>query len=877
MENPFEKANPEPVNPEVQTPLESQPQEMAQQPQEPSEKKHLSAGKIITIFAVIIFIALIAGIVIYSQAGVWFKGQVVDDRVIQDQLTDEQRAMQDIERRPAAAELNEYELLHKDLLTAFSSPCEQFKAELDYAFDTSNWISGDRSYWNTLVKMKEYNCLNDCDYTFYDAILQIELKNYGSTTNEIVSGFEEIGTRRIQDTRSTLVQDIHTIINTCGTDTCKKLFDVFAYFTVQFTSENIASDLIVTYTDADRNMMTFILDKMFAACNFCIEIDDFIKNPKFDSDYYFPNNSKRIIEDLTDKYKDVYTATLINVDESTLEKYKEIDEVIPRDTAETFDDFMYETSEEEIKTLETMDRIEYEKAQDEIMTMDMSESMTYTKSDAEIKTLETMDAATYTRSDAVLTTNDATGARVIDYGEEATTDTATDTSEPGYDPTTGAAAPDTDTESSDQGDSEYPVGAGPLTYLPSIPVAFASSRDDVLEHIQSYIKEKCEMPTTCTSLTIEPPFDQDKYEYDPLEIFKQQLTITTVETGQVLYRYEVPAESSITINDQKSITVSDKSVEVHVPLNQTNGGRLTVTAYDVTGRLLEQCSDYVDIYPMEPKDEPEDEPEDIPEDEPEDDTTTTTTTTTTTPTTTTSTSTTPSSSTSTSFPSAQCNSLEIVEPLNAKADGQAIVTLNSGGYLNERLAIIVNTSPDIVSGYRFRSDKGTVTFNGQGIQDGDSLYYDVPFDITSVRMNGGPAEGESDTITVWAKDMSGRGITTCNDSFAVNVPKMQIAYSPSEPSYPPDIQQTVIPAEPTQITTPAAPAVPSLPVVMPPEASELEPAVILHPGAEEEAPQVTAPPQIVEDGPGVLIYFVGAGLGGLLFSRRKNKNLSEPV
>ena len=184
-----------------------------------------------------------------------------------------------------------------------------------------------------------------------------------------------------------------------------------------------------------------------------------------------------------------------------------------------------------------------------------------------------------------------------------------------------------------------------------------------------------------------------------------------------------------------------------------------------------------------------------------------------------------------------CRSLEIISPGDAAEPGTPTIELSSGEYSNKILEIKVDADAGSVQDYKYSSTNGYITFNGQ-----ETLYTTD----TTVIMEGVIPAGETDTISVWARKAGSlEGIQTCNDGYTVTVPEEEEPpppekYTPpptiTEEPPPPPIQEVVVP-EPEPTSTPA--------------------------------PVHAAAPEMPSNGPGVLIYLIGAGLGGTLLRKRK--------
>lgn len=192
---------------------------------------------------------------------------------------------------------------------------------------------------------------------------------------------------------------------------------------------------------------------------------------------------------------------------------------------------------------------------------------------------------------------------------------------------------------------------------------------------------------------------------------------------------------------------------------------------------------------------------------------------------------------------AECRSLEIVKPDAAKGD-QPTILVPLSGYINEQLAIQVDTDPDAVSLYRYKSLEATITFDNQG-----HIYDTIK---TSVVMNHTDTS-KGDIVTVWALDSNGEGIQSCHDSFVVQI---------NTPEPPP------VTAAP--VTTTYVPPVTAAPVSAPVTAAPQVQYVVAAPTT-QTLYHNAAVPGSPANGPGVLLYFAGAGIGGVLLRRRKRK------
>ncbi len=194
-------------------------------------------------------------------------------------------------------------------------------------------------------------------------------------------------------------------------------------------------------------------------------------------------------------------------------------------------------------------------------------------------------------------------------------------------------------------------------------------------------------------------------------------------------------------------------------------------------------------------------------------------------------------------PAPQCRSLEIVKPDAAVGD-QPTILIPLSGYVNEELAIQVDTDPDAVSLYRYKSLEATITFDNQG-----HIYDTIK---TSVIMNHTDTS-KGDIVTVWDLDNEGAGIQECHDSFVVQI---------NTPEPPPASA-----APPATTYVPPTPAPPPPPIT---SEQQFQQVAVPQPPP-TPAVHAAAIPRSPENGPGMLLYLAGAGIGGVLLRHRKRK------
>jgi len=122
-------------------------------------------------------------------------------------------------------------------------------------------------------------------------------------------------------------------------------------------------------------------------------------------------------------------------------------------------------------------------------------------------------------------------------------------------------------------------------------------------------------------------------------------------------------------------------------------------------------------------------------------------------------------------------------------------------------------------------------------------------------MEGIVPEGATETISVWArKTETLEGIQACNDGYVVTVPEEEEPPPPEDPPPPVTVTEEEPPPPVQEIVVTEEPA---------PE-PEPEP---------EPTPQPVhaAAPKVADTGPGILIYVFGAGIGGALLRKKRQK------
>jgi hypothetical protein len=214
----------------------------------------------------------------------------------------------------------------------------------------------------------------------------------------------------------------------------------------------------------------------------------------------------------------------------------------------------------------------------------------------------------------------------------------------------------------------------------------------------------------------------------------------------------------------------------------------------------------------------------------------------------------------------RCLSLAITDPYYADlgqninvAELPAAEYTEADGYKNIALEVEAQvTDPSAITGYEYKSEFGRVKFD-----DGTGPQTTLVSTSDTVVMTGGPQQDEDETITVTAQKL-GDNIEICSADFT-------IFYDEDRPPEipPPDFP----PGTPPPRETPPPPE----------EVPDEPPVIIIEPEPEVEEIVITPPVEIVEPelheaapvqpktGPGMLIYLVGAGLGGAILSRRRRK------
>ncbi|MBU1446348.1 hypothetical protein KKD70_03745 [Patescibacteria group bacterium] len=224
--------------------------------------------------------------------------------------------------------------------------------------------------------------------------------------------------------------------------------------------------------------------------------------------------------------------------------------------------------------------------------------------------------------------------------------------------------------------------------------------------------------------------------------------------------------------------------------------------------------------------------------------------------------------------------LTIVKPVDANVAGQGSVEIDED-YSQQSIEIVINNDGYNISEYKYASDTGSISFSGAG-----STYFS---NSKIAYMDGGPDAGDSDVVVVWAVDKELGGV--CSDSFKVyrsseEVPKeydtndtTTVTENDDCPVCPTvtcpqvtcptcDCSNTDTAPDPedyvtTSVTseTPSTTSVGSLHGAA--EETSIPGTSPLHPGA-------PMPGENPQTGPGLLLLFGAAGLGGA-YVRRKRK------
>jgi len=407
--------------------------------------------------------------------------------------------------------------------------------------------------------------------------------------------------------------------------------------------------------------------------------------------------------------------------------------------------------------------------------------------------------------------------------------------------------------------------------------AYSPSVQSVLQQVYD---DNCiveEIPQNCEDLNIKAPFESDTHVMDNLfDPATDELAVEIVggEDNIQNYRYTA-AQDTVKFDDTSSDFISqNQMVSLSGGPAEGDTEEITVTAIDVTGRPLTECSDSFTI--TRPAEE-----------------------------------------------QPVCRSLEIVEPAAANQPGTPTIEIPASGFENETIRVELDADPGSYVDLRYTSDNGNITFNDEGVLDTSAL---------SVSMDGAPPEDVEELVTVWARqetDGGVSGIETCNDAFIVTVsPEIDEDEPPRLTFVPPDEEEPVcgdgeinqdfeecddgnningdgcsadciIEDEPPSLTyVPPDEEEDEPPVItyVPPTEEEDEPSVITYvPSTEEEdepptttiattppteptpvyvtqtpaQPAHAAAPATPETGPGLIIPLIGTALGGAWLRRKK--------
>jgi len=358
-----------------------------------------------------------------------------------------------------------------------------------------------------------------------------------------------------------------------------------------------------------------------------------------------------------------------------------------------------------------------------------------------------------------------------------------------------------------------------------IRTAYAqSSSSSVASVITDAYTEQCTTPTptpkdkdnSCKSLIITSPDSGGLYEISgKLDSSKDHLKFI-VDNDALIATYHITSKNTVLNNDDTDITTTNNNIGLSEGPSAGGEDVIKVVAIGKDKKPIDACSAEIKIKRSQTPPPPKQ----------------------------------PLSPSKT-----ECRSLEIVSPGNASQSGVPTIELSSGSYTNKVLEIKVDADAGSVKDYKYSSSNGYIKFN-----DKNTLYTTDK----KVVMKGVIPAGHTDTISIWARDSkTSSGIQTCHDGYVVTAPKKEEPtppkkYIPSstiteEPPTPP-IEEVVVPKPET---TPAPePTVSAIP------------AVIHHVSTPRHAASEPAP-KMPSNGPGVLIYLVGAGLGGALLKRRK--------
>jgi hypothetical protein len=366
-----------------------------------------------------------------------------------------------------------------------------------------------------------------------------------------------------------------------------------------------------------------------------------------------------------------------------------------------------------------------------------------------------------------------------------------------------------------------------------LTVAYAQSYSPTVQSVlQSVFDSKCppeqqKIPNNCEGLNIEAPFDSDSYVMSDLfDPSIDNLGVKIVGGEDNIQNYKYTSDSgTVKFNESSSsYNTSNKTVTLSGGPNEGETDKITVTAIDVTGLPLKECTDSVVL--SRPKaDQP------------------------------------------------VCKSLKIIAPDDANQTGTPTVEISSP-YNNEVLKVALDAEAGSYDDIRYTSDKGNITFNGQGVLDTTSL---------EVKMNGAPPEDTEELVTVWARakstDGSYSGIKTCTDAFIVKIPGAPptLTYVPpttTDEEPPPTITYvppTTTEEEPPPVITYVPPtttittSTPTEPAPIYVTQTQPQPTII----TTTATPIHAAAPATPSTGPGLIIPLIATAMGGAWLRRKK--------
>lgn len=194
------------------------------------------------------------------------------------------------------------------------------------------------------------------------------------------------------------------------------------------------------------------------------------------------------------------------------------------------------------------------------------------------------------------------------------------------------------------------------------------------------------------------------------------------------------------------------------------------------------------------------------------------------------------------LPEPVCRSLNIVRPEYFQpTEGQKVIRIPSAGFINQELAIVVDSDPGAVNLFRYKSMEGTITFDNQGTV--------LDTKKTSVLMNSTDTS-KGDIVTVWAMDEDLNGLQDCHDTLYVEIEEEEeeavVAEQPIELS---ELEVANVASVVPENTISEAVTVPQ---------AIYQPEPVYEPTYEIATLHTAAVPEVPKNGPEVIFYVVGA-------------------